>query len=79
MILYFFECSSSDRFESGRVTQEIRNALPKSQIGKSMAYAYARSDALSAYLYDGNLQIDDNLVEVAIRPRQKELPVRRQP
>ena len=33
-----------------------------------MAYAYSRWDALSAYLYDGNLQIDNNLVENAIRP-----------
>lgn len=32
-----------------------------------MAYAYARWDALSTYLYDGNLQIDDNMVENAIR------------
>ncbi|MBK1442824.1 transposase, partial [Parapedobacter sp. ISTM3] len=34
----------------------------------AMAYAYARWDGLSAYLYDGNLQIDNNLVENAIRP-----------
>lgn len=47
---------------------EIKCTLPKSQIGKAMAYAYARWDALSAYLYDGNLQIDNNLVENAIRP-----------
>src|SRR5690606_4140123 len=40
----------------------------KSQIGKAMAYAYARWDALSAYLHDGNLQIDNNLCENAIRP-----------
>ncbi len=33
-----------------------------------MAYAYARWDALSAYMHDGNLQIDNNLVENAIRP-----------
>ncbi|TYP91354.1 transposase IS66 family protein [Sphingobacterium allocomposti] len=32
-----------------------------------MAYAYARWDALSAYLYDGNLQIDNNLCENALR------------
>lgn len=48
--------------------EEIKNTLPKSQIGKAMAYAYARWDALSAYLYDGNLEIDNNLVENAIRP-----------
>src|SRR5690606_12403080 len=50
------------------IFEEIKNTLPKSQIGKAMAYAYARWDALSAYLYDGNLQIDNNLVENAIRP-----------
>lgn len=50
------------------IFEEIRNTLPKSQIGKAMAYAYARWDALSAYLYDGNLHIDNNLVENAIRP-----------
>src|SRR5690606_13296032 len=47
---------------------EIKSTLPKSQIGKAMAYAYARWDALSAYLYDGSLQIDNNMVENAIRP-----------
>ena len=50
------------------IFKEIKNTLPKSQIGKAIAYAYARWDALSAYLYDGNLQIDNNLVENAIRP-----------
>lgn len=48
--------------------EEIKNTLPKSQIGKAMDYAYARWDALSAYLYEGNLLIDNNLVENAIRP-----------
>lgn len=50
------------------ITLQIKLVLPKSQIGKAMAYAYARWDALSAYLYDGNLLIDNNLVENAIRP-----------
>ena len=50
------------------IFKEIKNTLPKSRIGKAMAYALARWDALSAYLYDGNLQIDNNLVENAIRP-----------
>ncbi|WP_367211263.1 IS66 family transposase [Sphingobacterium sp. R2] len=50
------------------IFEEIKNTLPKSQIGKAMAYAYARWDALSAYLYDGNLLIDNNLVENTIRP-----------
>jgi transposase len=50
------------------IFEEIKNTLPKSQIGKAMSYAYARWDALSAYLYDGNLLIDNNMVENAIRP-----------
>ena len=50
------------------IFEQIKNTLPKSQIGKAMQYAYARWDALSAYLYDGNLQIDNNPVENAIRP-----------
>lgn|SRR5690554_1443724 len=50
------------------IFEEIKSTLPKSQIGKAMAYAYARWDGLSAYLYDGKLQIDNNLVENAIRP-----------
>src|SRR5690606_7483887 len=49
------------------IFEEIKSTLPKSQIGKAMAYAYARWDALSAYLYDGNLQIDNNLCENALR------------
>src|SRR5690606_25563524 len=50
------------------IFEEIKATLPKSQIGKAMGYAYARWDGLSAYLYDGNLQIDNNQVENAIRP-----------
>jgi len=50
------------------IFEEIKNTLPKSQIGKALAYACARWDALSAYLNDGTLEIDNNLVENAIRP-----------
>ena len=50
------------------IFQETKGTLPKSQIGKAMAYAYSRWDALSAYLYDGSLHIDNNLVENSIRP-----------
>ena len=50
------------------IFKEIKSTLPKSQIGKAMAYAYGWWDGLSAYLYDGNLHIDNNLVENAIRP-----------
>ena len=47
---------------------EAPDVLPKSQIGKAMAYTAKRWDALSGYLYDGVLEIDNNLVENTIRP-----------
>ena len=50
------------------ISTHIKLALPKSKIGKAFAYSQSRWDNLSAYLYDGNLQIDNNLVENAIRP-----------
>ncbi|MCM4166053.1 MULTISPECIES: IS66 family transposase [unclassified Arenibacter] len=42
--------------------------LPKSPIGKAFKYSMDRWDQLSAYLFDGILEIDNNLVENAIRP-----------
>jgi transposase len=50
------------------ISEEVKNTLPKSQIGKAMSYAIARWTELSAYLSDGMLEIDNNLVENAIRP-----------
>jgi transposase len=42
--------------------------LPKSPIGKAIAYSLPRWDRLSLYTTDGRLQIDNNPVENAIRP-----------
>jgi transposase len=50
------------------IAQEVKSTLPKSSIGKAMRYSVDRWDKLSAYLYDGILEIDNNLVENAIRP-----------
>lgn len=47
---------------------EVKKVLPRSQIGKAMGYSMDRWNALSTYLYDGVLEIDNNLVENAIRP-----------
>jgi transposase len=47
---------------------QMKLTLPKSQIGKALAYSQNRWDNLSAYLYDGNLKIDNNEIENAIRP-----------
>jgi len=50
------------------IRAQVKIVLPKSQIGKAMAYSARRWDALSAYLHDGLLEIDNNLVENTIRP-----------
>jgi transposase len=50
------------------ISEEVKTALPKSQIGKAFRYSIERWDALSVYLYDGLLEIDNNWVENAIRP-----------
>jgi len=42
--------------------------LPKSPIGKAIAYTLERWKGLCAYAHDGQLEIDNNLVENRIRP-----------
>jgi transposase len=42
--------------------------LPKSPMGKAVAYALKRWQGLCAYAHDGQLEIDNNLVENTIRP-----------
>jgi transposase len=43
-------------------------ALPKSDLGKAMAYMLSRWDTLTIFADHGELEIDNNLVENAIRP-----------
>jgi len=50
------------------ISEQAKQVLPKSQIGKAMYYSISRWEELSGYLYDGILEIDNNLVENAIRP-----------
>lgn len=45
-----------------------KTVLPKSAIGKAIAYCIPRWDYLMNYLHDGSLEIDNNLAENAIRP-----------
>ncbi len=45
-----------------------RTILPKSLIRKAIDYALPRWKGLSAYAHDGELEIDNNLVENTIRP-----------
>ena len=42
--------------------------LPKSPWGKAVAYSLARWEKLTRYVEDGRIEIDNNLVENAIRP-----------
>lgn len=48
--------------------QEINLVLPKSAIGKAIAYTLNIYDNLKRYLYDGRFEIDNNMIENAIRP-----------
>ena len=48
--------------------EEIMKVTPQSLIGKAIAYSLSRWDKLSLYASDGRLEIDNNLVENAIRP-----------
>jgi transposase len=45
-----------------------RRYLPQSLIGKAIAYALGQWSSLQLFLDDGRLEIDNNLVENAIRP-----------
>src|SRR5665213_55394 len=48
--------------------ENYKQVLPKSPIGKAIAYALPRWDRLSIYTLDSKLQIDNNWVENARRP-----------
>jgi transposase len=50
------------------INKENKNVLPKSSIGKAFNYTSNLWDNLQHYLYNGDLNIDNNLVENSIRP-----------
>jgi len=50
------------------MVEQIKTTTPKSPFGKALIYCVSRWDNLMAYLKDGHLEIDNNLVENAIRP-----------
>jgi transposase len=50
------------------LNENITAVLPKSPIGVAMNYMLARWDKLCLYAKEGRLEIDNNLVENAIRP-----------
>ena len=47
---------------------QLANSLPKSPLGLALQYTLTRWDKLNVYTQDGNLRIDNNLVENSIRP-----------
>ncbi len=48
--------------------ENYKSVLPKSTIGQALHYSLERFDKLMIYASDGELEIDNNLVENAIRP-----------
>jgi transposase len=48
--------------------QQYVQVLPKSAVGKALAYSIERWQKLSLYITDGRLNIDNNPVENSIRP-----------
>ena len=51
-----------------RATELQPALLPQSTMGKALNYFLNEYDALTGYLQDGRFEIDNNLVENAIRP-----------
>ncbi len=47
---------------------QLITSLPKSPLGMALQYTLARWDKLNVYTSNGNLRIDNNLVENTIRP-----------
>jgi transposase len=50
------------------IKEQYPTVLPKSPIGKAMAYSIKRWDKLCRYTLNGMLEIDNNPVENSIRP-----------
>jgi transposase len=51
-----------------KLEQEALRQLPKSKLGEAIRYTLKRWDSLTCYLENSRLEIDNNLVENAIRP-----------
>jgi transposase len=50
------------------IASNLQKALPKSTIGKALRYSFDRWAELGIYINSGIVEIDNNLVENAIRP-----------
>jgi len=51
-----------------RLEAQLDQCLPQSPLGKAVRYTLAEWPALTRYLQDGRVQIDNNLTENSIRP-----------
>src|SRR6202047_3676184 len=66
--------SSQSRLVYARVGRAVegwratRRILPQSSLGQAISYALGQWESLAVYLQDGTIEIDNNLVENAIRP-----------
>ena len=47
--------------------EQAGQALPKGKLGQAIEYVRNRGEALRRYLYDGNVEIDNNVCERTIR------------
>jgi transposase len=56
-----------EELENWLLTERLQ-VLPKSAIGKAIAYLIPRFNKIAMYLEDGRLEIDNNLAENLIRP-----------
>ena len=52
----------------GKLEAQRPHHLPQSLTGKAISYALDRWDGLTMYVGNGEMEIDNNLVENAIRP-----------
>ncbi|MCF0131212.1 MAG: IS66 family transposase, partial [Pseudobutyrivibrio sp.] len=50
------------------VESEIEITLPKSKYGKALEYAYNQKEKVMNVLYDGRLEIENNMAERAVKP-----------
>lgn len=48
--------------------KSLKTAAPQSNLGKALTYMQQRWKELCAYLLDGSLELDNNLVENSLRP-----------
>lgn len=56
------------RLHKAIIKLSVRGILPRTKLGKAITYALNQWQYLEGYLTDGRVEIDNNLVENAIRP-----------